>query len=81
LGTAVESLGEHSATLWNDSARWTVEDIDVVVPTRRLLPVTDCSDELFERADAPRIYMIGDCVQPRTALEAMHEAAALAHRL
>ena len=81
LGTTVESLGEHSATLWNDSARWTVEDIDVVVPTRRLLPVTDCSDELFERADAPRIYMIGDCVQPRTALEAMHEAAALAHRL
>ena len=81
LGTTVEALGESSATLWNNQDRWTIEGIDLVVPTRPLLPVTDCSDALFERDNAPAIYLIGDCALPRTALEAMHEAAALAHRL
>jgi 2,4-dienoyl-CoA reductase-like NADH-dependent reductase (Old Yellow Enzyme family)/thioredoxin reductase len=81
LGTTVEALGERSATLWNNDRRWTVEEIDLVVPTRPMLPVTELSDALFERADVPPVYLIGDCALPRTALDAMHEAAALAHRL
>ena len=80
LGTTVESLAERSATLWNGTARWEV-DVDMVVPTRMLLPVTAVADELCDRAPSLEVHVVGDCAQPRTALEAIHDAAALAHRL
>jgi 2,4-dienoyl-CoA reductase-like NADH-dependent reductase (Old Yellow Enzyme family) len=80
LGTTVEALGERSAVLWNGLERW-VEAIDLVVPTRMLLPVTQVADELCERQPSLEVHVVGDCAQPRTALEAIHEAAALAHRL
>jgi 2,4-dienoyl-CoA reductase-like NADH-dependent reductase (Old Yellow Enzyme family)/thioredoxin reductase len=81
LGTTVEALGERSASLWDGKRQWEQDGIDIVVPTRMLLPVTDLADALYARADAPPVYLVGDCAQPRTALEAIHEAAALAHRL
>ena len=80
LGTTVEALGERTAVLWNGTERWEVE-IDLVVPTRMLLPVTDVADELCERDPSLEVHLLGDCAQPRTALEAIHDAAALAHRL
>ena len=81
LGTTVETLGERDALLWDGHRRWEVRDIDVVVPTRMLLPMTDVADELFARGDAPPVYLLGDCARPRSALEAIHDAAALGHRL
>jgi 2,4-dienoyl-CoA reductase-like NADH-dependent reductase (Old Yellow Enzyme family)/thioredoxin reductase len=81
LGTTVEALGERTAVLWNNQDRWTVDAIDLVVPTNFLLPATDVSDDLYEHEDAPSIYMIGDASLPRSVLEATQEAAALAHRL
>jgi 2,4-dienoyl-CoA reductase-like NADH-dependent reductase (Old Yellow Enzyme family) len=81
LGTTVEALGEHDAVLWNGTERVTLSNIGLVVPTRTLLPVTRVSDDLYAHDDAPPIFLLGDCVQPRTALEAIHEAAALGHRL
>jgi hypothetical protein len=81
LGTTVEKLGEHDAVLWNGTERLELTDLTLVVPTRTLLPVTRVSDDLYGRGDAPPIFLLGDCVQPRTALEAIHEAAALGHRL
>jgi 2,4-dienoyl-CoA reductase-like NADH-dependent reductase (Old Yellow Enzyme family)/thioredoxin reductase len=81
LRTTVEQLGESSAVLWNNKERWRVDGIDLVVATRFLLPVTEVADELYGRAGAPPIYMIGDVCQARSALEATQEAAALAHRL
>jgi 2,4-dienoyl-CoA reductase-like NADH-dependent reductase (Old Yellow Enzyme family)/thioredoxin reductase len=80
LGTTVEALGERRATLWNGRERWGVE-IDLVVPTRTLLPVTAVADELLDRDPSLEVHVVGDCAQPRTALEAIHDAAALAHRL
>jgi 2,4-dienoyl-CoA reductase-like NADH-dependent reductase (Old Yellow Enzyme family)/thioredoxin reductase len=80
LGTTVETLGERTAVLWNGSERWEIE-IDLVVPTRMLLPVTGVADELYEREPSLEVHVLGDCAQPRTALEAIHDAAALAHRL
>jgi 2,4-dienoyl-CoA reductase (NADPH2) len=80
LGTTVEALGEQSAVLWNGSRRWE-EPIDLVVPTRMLLPVTEVADTLGDDCPALEVHLVGDCVQPRTALEAIHDAAALAHRL
>ncbi|MDH5539403.1 MAG: FAD-dependent oxidoreductase, partial [Rhizobacter sp.] len=81
LGTTVEALGQSSAVLWNHQQRWTVEGIDLVVPTNFLLPAAALSDALYAHPDAPPIYLIGDASQPRGALEATQEAAALAHRL
>jgi 2,4-dienoyl-CoA reductase-like NADH-dependent reductase (Old Yellow Enzyme family) len=80
LGTTVEALGARSALLSDGSERWEVP-IDLVVPTRVLLPVTDVADALIERSPALEVHVVGDCAQPRTALEAIHDAAALAHRL
>jgi 2,4-dienoyl-CoA reductase-like NADH-dependent reductase (Old Yellow Enzyme family)/thioredoxin reductase len=80
LGTTIEALGERSAVLWNDRERWQ-EAIDLVVPTRVLVPVTEVADELCERQPSLEVHVVGDCAQPRTALEAIHDAAALAHRL
>lgn len=81
LGTTVEALGEHDAVLWNGQDRWTLESIDIVVPTRTLLPVTTVADDLYGRDGMPEVFLLGDCVQPRTALEAIHDAAALGHRI
>ena len=81
LGTTVEALGERHAVLWNGREQWEVKDIDLVVPTRPMLPATDLAEAMYTRPDAPPVFLVGDCVQPRTALEAIHEAAALAHRL
>jgi 2,4-dienoyl-CoA reductase-like NADH-dependent reductase (Old Yellow Enzyme family)/thioredoxin reductase len=81
LGTTVEKLGEHDAVLWNGTDRLELTDLTLIVPTRTLLPVTRVSDDLYGRGDTPPIFLLGDCVQPRTALEAIHEAAALGHRL
>lgn len=81
LGTTVELLGARSAQLWNGAERWEVSDIDVVVPTRMLLPTSTVADELYERAPSLDVYVVGDCAEPRGALEAVHDAAALAHRL
>jgi hypothetical protein len=46
-----------------------------------LLPVSDVADALYARAPALEVHTVGDCALPRTALEAIHDAAALAHRL
>lgn len=79
LGTTVEALGVNEACLWDTHQRWQVE-IDRVIPVRPLLPVLD----LAALADLPEgldLHLIDDCLQPRDAMVAMHEAAALGHRL
>ncbi len=81
LGTTVEALGEHSAQLWNGTERWEEGNIELVVPTRMLLPVTSVADALYARAPLLDVYVVGDCAQVQTGLEATHDAAALAHRL
>ncbi|HSB54187.1 MAG TPA: FAD-dependent oxidoreductase, partial [Gemmatimonadales bacterium] len=81
LGTTVEGLGERHAVLWNGWEQWELKDIDLVVPTRPMLPVGDLAEALWAEPDGPPVFLVGDCLQPRTALEAMHEAAALGHRL
>lgn len=79
-GTTVERLDAQQAELQKDGTRWTIA-IDLVVPTATLLPETALADELLALAPALELHVVGDCNLPRTALEALHEAAALAHRL
>jgi NADPH-dependent 2,4-dienoyl-CoA reductase/sulfur reductase-like enzyme len=79
-GTTVERLGATEAELSRRGTRWTVA-IDLVVPTATLLPSTELADELLDLQPELELHLVGDCAAPRGALEAMHEAAALAHRL
>lgn len=81
LGTTVEALGADHAELWDGRRRWRIDGLDLVAPTRTLLPVTTVADELYERDESLPVYLLGDSVQPRTALDATQDAAALAHRL
>jgi len=81
LETTVEALGADHAELWDGQKRWRVDSLDLVAPTRTLLPVTSVADDLYERDRDLPVYLLGDSAQPRTALDATQEAAALAHRL
>jgi hypothetical protein len=40
----------------------------------------ETTDALYQRNSAPPIYILGDRAHPRTALEAIHDAAALGVR-
>ena len=55
--------------------------LDLVVPTRPMLAVSGLADALKALPGGPPVFEIGDCVMPRTAFEAMQDAAALGHRL
>lgn len=80
-GTTVERLSAQSAELWNGERRWNVEGLDVVAATRTLVPVDELAAALCERDPSLEVHVVGDAHMPRTALEAIHDAAVLAHRL
>ena len=80
-GTTVERLGARSAELWDGERRWTVDGIDLVAATRSLVPVDELVAALVGLAPSLEVHVVGDAALPRTALEAIHEAAVLAHRL
>jgi hypothetical protein len=56
-------------------------DLDLVVPTRPMVPTTELGEALKALLGGLAVFDIGDCVVPRTAFEAMQEAAAIGHRL
>jgi 2,4-dienoyl-CoA reductase-like NADH-dependent reductase (Old Yellow Enzyme family)/thioredoxin reductase len=79
--TTVERLYPDAAVLRSEGRDEVIAGLDLVVPTRPVLPVRDLADALTAVAGGPAVFEIGDCALPRTAFEAMQEAAALAHRL
>ncbi|MCC6198118.1 MAG: FAD-dependent oxidoreductase [Burkholderiales bacterium] len=80
-GTTVERLGPRSAELWNGERRWSVDGIDLVAATSSMLPIDDLVSALIALAPGLEVHVVGDAAEPRTALEAIHDAAALGHRL
>lgn len=81
LGTTVEGLAGDEARLRSADGALVLTGFDLVVPTRPLVPANEIGEQLAALDDPPEVYAIGDCGQPRTAFEAMQEAAALGHRL
>jgi 2,4-dienoyl-CoA reductase-like NADH-dependent reductase (Old Yellow Enzyme family)/thioredoxin reductase len=81
LGTTVEALLPDGARLRRAGEEFLVEDLDLVVPTRPMVPVSSLADGLMALPAGPAVFTIGDCSVARTALEAMQEGAALGHRL
>ena len=80
-GVTVEELKEHSAVLCDGKKQWEIDGIDLVIPTRLLVPVNGLANALYAQANGVEIHLVGDCLHPRNALDAIHEAAALGHRL
>jgi hypothetical protein len=58
-----------------------LHSLDLVVPTRPMVPAADLGETLKALPGGPAVFDIGDCAGPRTAFEAMQDAAALGHRL
>jgi hypothetical protein len=46
-----------------------------------MVPATELGEALKTLPDGPAVFDVGDCAVPRTAFEAMQDAAALGHRL
>ena len=80
LGTTVEALGDARRPCGTAASAGTSRHRH-----RRSHPHAAAGDRGRRRALRPRaalaVHVVGDCAQPRTALEAIHDAAALAHRL
>ncbi|MBI1962982.1 MAG: FAD-dependent oxidoreductase [Candidatus Rokubacteria bacterium] len=79
--TTVEALTADGAVLRSGGRETRLAGLDLVVPTRPLLPAAALGEALKARADGPPVFEVGDCALPRTAFEAMQEGAALGHRL
>ena len=79
--TTVEALTADGAVLRSGGRETTLGGLDLVAPTRPLVPAAALGDALKARADGPPVFEVGDCALPRTAFEAMQEGAALGHRL
>jgi hypothetical protein len=81
LGATVEELHPDGALVRRAGEDVKLAGLDLVVPTRPMLPEVDLAEALQALPDGPPVFQIGDCARPRTAFEAMQDAAALAHRL
>ena len=81
LGTTVEALFPDGALLRQEGKEIRLNGVDLVVPTRPMVPVSGLGDGLGALPGGPAVFSIGDCTITRTAFEAMQEAAALGHRL
>ncbi|MFQ5830164.1 MAG: FAD-dependent oxidoreductase [Candidatus Methylomirabilia bacterium] len=81
LSTTAEELYFDGALLRRRGEDLKLGGLDLVVPTRPLVPVNELSDALKALPDGPSVFEVGDCVMPRTAFEAVQDGAALGHRL
>ncbi len=81
LGTTVEALAGEDAALRKDGQSLRLRDIDLVVPTRPLVPARSLGDLLASLPDSLPVFELGDCAQPRTAFEAMQDGASIGHLL
>ena len=81
LGATVEELYPDGALVRRAGEDLKLSDLDLVVPTRPMVPACELGEALKALPDGPAVFDIGDCVLPRTAFEAMQEGAAIGHRL
>jgi pyruvate/2-oxoglutarate dehydrogenase complex dihydrolipoamide dehydrogenase (E3) component len=79
--TTVERLHPDGALLRRSDEDLRLRGVDLVVPTRPMVPAGEVAEALVARCPDLAVYQIGDCLAPRTAFEATQEAAALGHRL
>jgi 2,4-dienoyl-CoA reductase-like NADH-dependent reductase (Old Yellow Enzyme family)/thioredoxin reductase len=81
LGATVEELYPDGALMRRAGEDVKLGNLDLVVPTRPMVPASELGEALKALPGGPVVFDIGDCVVPRTAFEAMQDAAAIGHRL
>jgi 2,4-dienoyl-CoA reductase-like NADH-dependent reductase (Old Yellow Enzyme family)/thioredoxin reductase len=81
LETALERLEPAGALLRRAGETLALEGLDLVVPTGLMVPAGELGEALAADDGGPAVFEVGDAARPRTAFEAMQEAAALGHRL
>lgn len=81
LGATVEALEGDRACLHTEEGERSLDGFDLVVPSGPLVPEDSLAWALREAAPELELSPVGDCARPRTAYEAMQEAALLGHRL
>jgi NADPH-dependent 2,4-dienoyl-CoA reductase/sulfur reductase-like enzyme len=81
LGTTVEALSADGALLRRAGEDIELRGLDLVVPTRPMIPACVLGEALKAVDGGPAVFEVGDCREPRTAFAAMQQAAALGHRL
>jgi len=81
LSTTVEALGNDRALLRKAGQDIEVRGLDLIVPARPMVSQMNLAEILKAIPGGPAVFDVGDCVVPRTAFEAIHDAAALGHRL
>ena len=81
LSTTVEALSGDRALLRRHGTDLVVDGLDLVVPTWPLVAADGLGEALKTLPDGPPVFEAGDCVQPRSAFEAVQEGAAIGHRL
>jgi NADPH-dependent 2,4-dienoyl-CoA reductase/sulfur reductase-like enzyme len=81
LGATVEELHPDGALVRQTGDDVKLHHVDLVVPTRPMVPAAGLGEALEALPGGPAVFDIGDCAVPRTAFEAMQDAAAIGHRL
>ncbi len=81
VGTTVEELDADGALLRRAGQDIRLRGLDLVVPTRPMVPACALGEALRALDGGPAVFEVGDCREPRTAFDAVQEAAALGHRL
>ncbi|MDO8597463.1 MAG: FAD-dependent oxidoreductase [Sulfuricaulis sp.] len=81
LSTTVEALGNDHALLRHAGQDIEVRGLDLIVPACPMVSQMRLAETLKGVPGGPAVFDVGDCVVPRTAFEAIHDAAALGHRL
>jgi pyruvate/2-oxoglutarate dehydrogenase complex dihydrolipoamide dehydrogenase (E3) component len=81
LGTTVEALGNDRALLRQAGQDVELRGLDLIVPARPMVPQMNLAAILKTVPGGPVVFDVGDCALPRTAFEAIQDAAALGHRL
>jgi len=81
LRTTVEELYPDGTLIRRQGEELKINNLDVVIPTRPMVAASKLGEALKALPDGPAVFEVGDCVLPRTAFEAIQDAAALGHRL
>jgi 2,4-dienoyl-CoA reductase (NADPH2) len=73
IGSTVEKIEDRSVVVHKGGQHETISNIDLIVLASGATPNNHLAEELMARNSVGELHMIGDCVIPRKALEAISE--------
>jgi len=79
--SSVEIINESSVSFYHKDHWEEITDVDMVVMATGTISRRELADTLIRENRIDEIYCIGDCVIPRTSLEAICEGAEVAYKI